>query len=177
MSIEDSDDIPVNVIENNDDTEQDQTTEDATDLLQLEKQKVSDCEDKLKHVLADFQNLSRKTQTDIENGIAAKLTEFILDFLKIYDDFVRAKEVLSENKVNAEGLNSILKNMDSLLKKYDVVPIDALGEIFDPNYHEAISIITDPELDDNTITKEIRKGYISQKRVIRPTLVEISKKG
>lgn len=180
MSSDDSDDISVKIIENNNETEQDkidQTSEDTTDLLQLEKQKLSDCEDKLKHVLADFQNLSRKTQTDIENGIATKLTEFILDFLKIYDDFVRAKDALSENEVNAQGLNSILKNMDSLLKKYDVAPIDALGEIFDPNYHEAISIITDPDLDDNTITKEIRKGYISQKRVIRPTLVEISKKG
>ena len=180
MSSDDSDDISVKIIENNNETEQDkidQTSEDTTDLLQLEKQKLSDCEDKLKHVLADFQNLSRKTQTDIENGIATKLTEFILDFLKIYDDFVRAKDALSENEVNAQGLNSILKNMDSLLKKYDVAPIDALGEIFDPNYHEAISIITDPDLDDNTITKEIRKGYISQKRLIRPTLVEISKKG
>ena len=180
MSSDDSDDISVKIIENNNETEQDkidQTSEDTTDLLQLEKQKLSDCEDKLKHVLADFQNLSRKTQRDIENGIATKLTAFILDFLKIYDDFVRAKDALSENEVNAQGLNSILKNMDSLLKKYDVAPIDALGEIFDPNYHEAISIITDPDLDDNTITKEIRKGYISQKRVIRPTLVEISKKG
>ena len=180
MSSDDSDDISVKIIENNNETEQDkidQTSGDTTDLLQLEKQKLSDCEDKLKHVLADFQNLSRKTQTDIENGIATKLTEFILDFLKIYDDFVRAKDALSENEVNAQGLNSILKNMDSLLKKYNVTPLDALGEIFDPNYHEAISIITDPDLDDNTITKEIRKGYISQKRVIRPTLVEISKKG
>lgn len=180
MSSDDSDDISVKIIENNNETEQDkidQASEDTTDLLQLEKQKLSDCEDKLKHVLADFQNLSRKTQADIENGIATKLTEFILDFLKIYDDFVRAKDALSENEVNAQGLNSILKNMDSLLKKYDVAPIDALGEIFDPNYHEAISIINDPDLDDSTITKEIRKGYISQKRVIRPTLVEISKKG
>jgi len=50
-----------------------------------------------------------------------------------------------------------------------------LGEIFDPNSHEAISIITDPDLDDNTITKEIRKGYMSQNRIIRATLVEISK--
>ena len=67
--------------------------------------------------------------------------------------------------------------MDSLLKKYNIISIDALGEIFDPNFHEAISIISDPDLDDNTITKEIRKGYISHERVIRPTLVEISKKG
>jgi len=67
--------------------------------------------------------------------------------------------------------------MDSLLQKYRIVPIDALGEIFNPNFHEAISIVNDPDLDDNTITKEIRKGYISHERVIRPTLVEISKKG
>jgi len=146
-------------------------------LLELEKQKVLEHEEKLKHVLADFQNLNRKTQSDIENGVNAKVDEFVLDVLKIYDDFIRAKQVFSESKINTDGLDSILKNMDSLLKKYHVIPIDALGEIFDPNFHEAISIITDPDLDDNTITKEIRKGYISHERAIRPTLVEISKKG
>ena len=145
--------------------------------MSLEKQKSSEYEEKLKFVLADFQNLSRKTQTDIENGVNSKINEFALDFLKIYDDFVRAKEVFSESKITSEGLDSILKNMDSLLKKYHIEPIDALGEIFDPNFHEAISIVNDPELDDGTITKEIRKGYISHKVVIRPTLVEISKKG
>ncbi len=167
----------VEITEHEKDPESSQTNiEDLTKLLDLEKQKVIETDEKLKHVLADFQNLSRKTQSDIENGVNAKIDEFVLDFLKIYDDFVRAKEVFSENKINTDGLDSILKNMDSLLKKYQVIPIDALGEIFDPNTHEAISIITDPDLDDNTITKEIRKGYISQKRVVRPTLVEISKK-
>ena len=151
--------------------------EELSKLLELEKQKVLEHEEELKHVLADFQNLNRKTQSDIENGVNAKVYEFVLDFLKIYDDFVRAKEVFSERKINTAGLDSILKNMDSLLKKYYVIPIDALGEIFDPNFHEAISIITDPDLDDNTITKEIRKGYISHEQVVRPTLVEISKKG
>ena len=151
--------------------------EDMSKLLEIEKQKTSEYEEKLKLVLADFQNLDRKTQTDIKNGVNSKINEFMLDFLKIYDDFILAKEVFSESKINSKGLDSILKNMDSLLKKYQVEPIDSLGEIFDPNFHEAISIISDPNLDDNTITKEIRKGYISHERVIRPTLVEISKKG
>jgi len=145
-------------------------------LLDLEKQKVKEIDEKLKYALADFQNLNRKTLSDIQNGVNAKVDEFILEFLKIYDDFIRAKEVFSESKINTDGLDSILKNMDSILKKYQIISIDALGEIFDPNSHEAISIITDPDLDDNTITKEIRKGYISQTRIIRPTLVEISKK-
>ena len=178
-----SDEIPVNVISENacddlikDSESSDVVQENCSDLLDAEKQKTSECEEKLKHILADFQNLSRKTQSDIENGINAKVDEFLLDFLKIYDDFIRARDVFSENKINTEGLDSILKNMDSMLKKYGVTPIDALGEIFDPNIHEAISVISDPNLDDNTITKEIRKGYISQNRIIRPTLVEISKK-
>ena len=180
-----SDEIPVEVLSENetDSSNQieeldnnDNPSEDLSKLLELEKQKTLQFEEKLKHVLADFQNLSKKTQNDIETGVNSKINEFILDFLKIYDDFIRAKEVISESKINADGLNSILKNMESLMEKYNVKPIDALGEIFDPNFHEAISIISDPSLDDNTITKEIRKGYISHEKILRPTLVEISKK-
>ena len=182
-----SDEIPVEVIsENQTDSSNakesenvnnnDHNSEDLSKLLELEKQKSSQFEEKLKHVLADFQNLSRKTQNDIEVGVNSKINEFMLDFLKIYDDFQRAKDVLSESKINADGLNSILKNMESLMEKYNVEPIDALGEIFDPNFHEAISIVSDSTLDDNTIKKEIRKGYISKKKILRPTLVEISKK-
>ena len=179
------DEIPVNIVSENKEKDlkienEAETTNDSIEelleLLDKEKQKVVEYEEKVKHVLADFQNLNKKTQSEIENGINTKLDEFILDFLKIYDDFTRAQEAFSEANVNTEGLNSILKNLDSLLKKYQVIPIDAIGEIFDPNFHEAISIVNDPELDDNTITKEIRKGYISHGRVIRPTLVEISKK-
>ena len=152
------------------------TSEDLSKLLDLEKQKSSQLEEKLKHVLADFQNLSKRTKSDIEHGVNSKINEFMLDFIKIYDDFIRAKEVISESKINADGLNSILKNMELLMQKYHVITIEALGEIFNPNFHEAISIISDPTLDDNTITKEIRKGYISHQSIIRPTLVEISKK-
>ena len=147
-----------------------------TKQLELEKQRSSQYEEKLKLALADYQNQSRKTQSDIENGINSKINEFALDFLQIYDDFLRAKKVFSESEINSDGLDSILKNMGTLLQKYHIKPIDALGEIFDPNYHEAISMVTDTNLDENTITKELRKGYISHKRVIRPTLVEISKK-
>ena len=153
-----------------------QTFDDLPTLLELETQKVSQFEEKLKHVLADFQNLSRKTKSDIEYGVNSKINEFMLDFIKIYDDFIRAKEVISESKINADGLNSILKNMESLMQKYNVTPIEALGEIFNPNFHEAICIISDSTLDDDTITKEIRKGYIRHNVIIRPTLVEISKK-
>jgi len=180
-----SDEISVEVIsedetitnnESIEDSKENISLEELQNLLEKEKEKSQDLENKLKHALADFQNLNKKTQSEIKNGINTKLAQFMIEFLKIYDDFVRAKEVFSKDEGNIEGLDSILKNMDSLLEKNNVIPIDALGEIFDPNLHEAISIINDPKLDDNTITKEIRKGYISHNKIIRPTLVEISKK-
>lgn len=150
--------------------------DDLQELLEKQKETLATCEEKLKHSLADYQNLERKTKSDIEKGVNTKIDQFMLKFISIYDDFIRAKTILAEQKVNVSGLKSILKNMDSLLSEYNIKPINALGEIFDPNLHEAVSVIEDSTLDDGTITKEIRKGYISQNRVIRPTIVEISKK-
>ena len=150
--------------------------ENLKNQISTEKEKLSTCEDKLKRIFADFQNLERKTELDIEKGVNTKIDKFMLNFLQIYDDFVRAKDTLADEKINVVGLNAILKNMNNLLSAYGVTPIDALGEIFDPNLHETISIIEDGSLDENTITKEIRKGYISHNKVVRPSLVEISKK-
>ena len=144
--------------------------------LQETKQNLAEYEEKLKHSLADFQNLQRKTQSDMENGINLKIDKLLLEFLTIYDDLFLAKKVLADEKSDVSGLVSIVKNMNSLLLEYKVNPIDALGEIFNPNFHEAVSVVEDSSLDEGTITKEIRKGYISAKRVIRPTIVEISKK-
>ncbi len=144
--------------------------------LAKEEQKLDVCQEKLKHALADFQNLERKTKLDIENGVNLKIDKFMLGFLSIYDDFILAKKVLNDEKIDVSGLESIVKNMNSLLSEYGVTKINALGEIFNPNFHEAVSVVEDSSLDEDTITKEIRKGYISQNRVIRPTIVEISKK-
>lgn len=152
------------------------TIEELTHKLEETQKLLTISEDKIKRSLADFLNLEKKIKGDIENGINDKLDKFILKFLTIYDDLTRAKDILIKENVNAQGLDSILKNIDSLLTEYNVSPINALGEIFDPNLHEAISVVVDESLDENTITKEIRKGYISHKRTIRPTLVEISKK-
>ena len=144
--------------------------------LEETKQNLAEYEENLKHSLADFQNLQRKTKLDIENGINLKIDKLLLKFLTIYDDLFLAKKVLADEKIDVSGLESIVKNMNSLLLEYKVTPINALGEIFNPNFHEAVSVVEDSSLDEGTITKEIRKGYISQNRVIRPTIVEISKK-
>lgn len=185
MSSDNDNEIPVQVESKNKENTQEElennislneSLNDLKNQLEKEQQRSQDLENKLKYALADFQNLTKKTQSEIDNGINSKISKFMSEFLNIYDDFKRAKEAFAKNEGNIEGLDSIVKNMESLLEKNQVSAIEALGEIFDPNLHEAISVINDNKLDEGTITKEIRKGYISQNRVIRPTLVEISKK-
>ncbi len=159
-------------------TEQ-QETENIKELkikLEKEKEKTAAQEKKIQYLLADFENLKKRTELDVQTKVDSIADNMILKFLSIYDDFVRAKDVLSKQNVNTDGLDAILKNMNSFLSEYGVKPIEALGEVFDPRLHEAISIKNDPALDDNTITAELRKGYILKDRIIRPSLVEISKK-
>jgi molecular chaperone GrpE len=159
-----------------DDISQEQIIDELKIQLKQEQEKAISYEKKLQYLLADFENLKKRTELDVQNKVNSALDSMMLKFLSIYDDFVRAKDALAKQKINTDGLSAILKNMDLFLSENDVAPIEALGEVFDPQLHEAISVKEDSSLDDNTITAEIRKGYILQNRIIRPSLVEISKK-
>ena len=160
-----------------DNDSQEKIIDDLKTQLTQEQEKTASFEKKLQYLLADFENLKKRTELDVQSRVNSALDSMMLKFLSIYDDFVRAKDALVKQKINTDGLSAILKNMDSFLSENGVSPIEALGEIFDPQLHEAISVKEDSSFDDNTITAEIRKGYILQNRVIRPSLVEISKKG
>lgn len=145
-------------------------------LLEQEKEKTSSYEKKIQYLLGDFENLKKRSETDIQNRVNSITDGVVLKFLGIYDDFIRAKDALSKQNINTTGLDAILKNMDTFLVEFGVTPIGAVGKIFNPKLHEAISIKEDPTLDDDAITAELRKGYILKDRVIRPSLVEISKR-
>ena len=112
--------------------------------MQAEAAKSSRYEQKLKLALADYQNLTKRAASEIEAGIAARLGGLVSDVLGVRDDFVRARDTFAKEQVDTTGLDSILRNMDSVLERYEVRPIDALGEIFDPNMHEAVSSEVDP---------------------------------
>ena len=129
-------------------------------LIQKYKQELSTCEDNLQRALADYQNLEKHTQTEIYQRVLQKTNQLMLNFIGIY----------------TEGLDGIIKNMETLLAENNIKPIDALGEIFDPKFHEAVSTVENNSLDEGTITQEVAKGYISFQEVIRPSKVIVSKK-
>jgi len=136
----------------------------------------SGLKDKLQRALADYQNLERRTQVEISQRVSSKTNDLLLNFINIYEDFVRAENSLSKEKIDTSGIIAVIKNMESLLSENNIKPIDAVGEIFDPQIHEAVSMVEDNNLDDGTITQEVSKGYISGKAILKPSKVIVSKK-
>lgn len=145
--------------------------------LEAERQRSQDYEAKYKRALADYANLERRTATDIQNGINADTDSLLRDFLEIHDDFVRARDAYRSDGSETAGLDSIIRNVDAMLKRRGVKAIETVERTFDPRLHEAMLTKTEPDLEEQTVTRELRKGYITHGRVIRPALVEISTKG
>ncbi|HEX2169574.1 MAG TPA: nucleotide exchange factor GrpE [Nitrososphaera sp.] len=134
---------------------------------------------KMKYLMADFDNYRKQMEKQLASKAESIKAELLLKFLNIRDDYIRAlsmaKQSKSDKEVVIEGLEGILKNIDSLLASEGVREIEAVGTPFDPNVHDAIAYSERDDLAENTVTAEIRKGYMLNSRVLRPSLVEISK--
>jgi molecular chaperone GrpE len=134
---------------------------------------------KVRYLMADFDNYRKQMEKQLASKAESIKAELLLKFLNIRDDYLRALSVARQSKseqvVVIEGLEGILKNIDSLLASEGVREIEAVGTPFDPNVHDAIAYSARDDLAENTVTAEIRKGYILNGRVLRPSLVEISK--
>jgi molecular chaperone GrpE len=156
--------------------EKDMTSKVETEITETAEEKLSICEDKLQRALADYQNLERRNSIEVSQKILQKTNQLMLSFIGIYEDFIRAKTSLVNDSTNIEGLAVVIKNMETFLSENNIKPIEAIGEIFDPKFHEAVSTIEDNSLDEGTITQEVAKGYISFQEVIKPSKVIVSKK-
>jgi len=157
-------------------TEEKNKSFDTNEIIISNEKKLSDCDDKLQRALADYQNLERRTQVEISQRVSSKTNDLLLNFINIYEDFVRAEKSLSKAKIDTSGIIAVIKNMESLLSENNIRPIDAVGEIFDPQIHEAVSMVVDDALEEGTITQEVSKGYISGKAILKPSKVIVSKK-
>jgi len=134
---------------------------------------------KLKYLIADFDNYRKQMEKQVASKVESSKAEVLLKFLSIRDDYLRALEIAKQSKSEAvvlEGLEAILKNLDSLLRSEEVMEIETIGTPFDPNIHDALSFSYRDDVPENTVTGEIRKGYMLNNKVLRPSLVEISKK-
>jgi len=133
----------------------------------LEKEK-----EKSLRLLADYQNLEKQTI----DRINARGDKIILDFLTVYEDFIRTKDAYEKEGGNVDSLNGIIKNMVIILDHYELKPIVVEGKKLDPKIHEVVQEIEDNDHVEGTIVKEITKGFIIRDEVMKYSKVCVSKK-
>lgn len=128
---------------------------------------------------ADAQNVKRRAEQDVEKARKFALESFSKELLPVVDNLERALESASGDedvvKPIAEGVELTLKSFLDALTKFNVAVVDPVGEPFDPNLHQAMSMIENPDAEPNTVLTVLQKGYTLNGRLVRPAMVMVSK--
>ena len=148
--------------------------------------KIKALEDKITRTFAEMENQRRRFEKEKEDAFEYGGYAFAKESLNLIDNLDRSRQVL-ENDVSlkdSEALKKILNHIDIIKKdlmsiylKNNIVPIDTLNKKLDPNLHQAMMEVEDDEKEPGTIVQEIQKGFMIKDRLLRPSLVAVSKKG
>ena len=150
----------------------------------LEK-KLKIAEEKHLRALAEVENQRRRFEKEIKEAIDFGGFSFAKESLALLDNLQRAKKSIQDDEKlkKSEGYDNYLKNIEiiendivSIFKKNKITKIDALNKKFDPNFHQAMLELEDEKADPGTIIQEIQSGYMYGERLLRPSMVGISKK-
>ncbi|MEM2902482.1 MAG: nucleotide exchange factor GrpE [Candidatus Bathyarchaeia archaeon] len=151
---------------------------DLRDSLEKERKRSEEYLIQIKYLQADFDNYSKRLKKDLEEQVKRGSERLIVKLLPILDDLERAVETSGgEDNPLRDGVKMILKRLKDTLSEEGLSEIDALGKQFDPLKHEAVGEIITSEHPEGVILKVLRRGYIFDGRVLRPSLVEVSKSG
>ena len=136
--------------------------------------------DDLLRVQAEMQNLRRRHEQDIEKAHKYGLDKFSIELLAVMDNLERSLEAASNSEDETiqaiyDGVNLTLKSLVDTFAKFNIEAVDPLGEPFDPQLHQAMSIQENAETEPNTVIAVMQKGYTLNGRVIRPAMVMVSK--
>jgi grpE len=146
--------------------------EDKAATLEAELKEKSD---RILRLQADFENFRRRTAKEKEE-LAAVITQNILgDLLPLLDNFERAMAVeQTDGEAFQKGVEMIFTQLREVLDKHGLQSIEAEGQTFDPNFHQAVMRVEDSDAPDGTITQVLQKGYQAKGRVIRPAMVQVA---
>ena len=149
------------------------------------EEKIKELEDKLARTFAEMENQRRRFEKEREDAFSYGGFAFAKETLNLIDNFERSKKILENDEIlkDTEALKKTLehfeiinKDMVSILSKNGITPIDSIGKKLDPNLHQAMMEIEDDQKEAGTIVQEIQKGFMMKDRLLRPSLVGVSKK-
>jgi molecular chaperone GrpE len=143
---------------------------------------VADAKDAAIRAQADAQNIQRRAEQDVEKARKFALERFCSELLPVADNLERALEAAAIAAIDdeivkpiAEGVELTLKSFRDAMKKFNIEVVDPQGEPFDPQLHQAMSMVENNEVEPNTVTAVMQKGYTLNGRLVRPAMVMVSK--
>ncbi len=152
---------------------------------QTPESKIVDLEEKLIRQYAEMENQRRRYEKERDDAFEYGGFSFAKETLNLIDNLERSKKTIEKDESikNSEAFKKIINHLDiiykdmmSILKKNNIHPIESIGKKLDPNLHQAMMEIEDEDKDNGVIVQEIQKGFMMKDRLLRPSLVAVSKK-
>jgi len=149
------------------------------------EEKIKELEDKVTRTFAEMENQRRRFEKERKDAFDYGGFAFAKEALNLMDNLERSKQILENDEVlkNTEALKKILEHFDiinkdliSIFSKNSITPIESIGKKLDPNLHQAMIETDDDQKEPGTIIQEIQRGYMIKDRLLRPSLVGVSKK-
>ena len=134
--------------------------------------KLAENAERMKRLQADFENFRRRTRQEKEELSNMVIQGFITELLPLVDNFDRAMAATDAEKFQ-QGVEMIYNQLTEILKNKGMEVIDVTDAKFDPNFHQAVMRVQNPDLEDDTIAAELQKGYMVKGKVIRPSMVQV----
>ncbi|PRY64395.1 molecular chaperone GrpE [Vreelandella songnenensis] len=149
----------------------------AAQVEELE-QSLSEAKDQALRAAAEAQNVRRRAEQEADKARKFALEKFVKDLLPVVDSLEKALESMQDgaSDVHREGVSMTLKMQLDVLNRFGVESIEPHGEPFDPQVHEAMAMVPNPELEPNTVMDVMQKGYLLNGRLVRPAMVVVSQK-
>lgn len=153
---------------------QEDEAQEAADELEAVKKQLSEGVERMKRLQADFENFRRRTRQEKEELSNMVVQDFIKDLLPMLDNFDRAMAAETTDGAKfQQGVEMIYNQLAEILKNKGLEKIDTTDAKFDPNFHQAVMRVENPDLEDESIAMELQKGYMVKGKVIRPAMVQV----
>lgn len=147
--------------------------------MEIEKQKelLEESEDRYKRLLAEFENARNRNEKESKHMYDIGAKEVLEKLLPVVDNFERALQAIPDGdkeRAFEQGVDKIYKQLMSILEDIGVAPMNAEGQAFDPDFHNAVLHIEDEELGENVVAEELQKGYMYKEEVLRHSMVKVA---
>lgn len=151
-----------------------EASQEAAEELEAVKKQLSEGVERMKRLQADFENFRRRTRQEKEELSNMVVQDFIKDLLPMLDNFDRAMAAETTDGAKfQQGVEMIYNQLAEILKNKGLEKIDTSDAKFDPNFHQAVMRVENPDLEDESIAMELQKGYMVKGKVIRPAMVQV----